>query len=43
MSRSLERIRDTFGDELLIRTGRSYERTVRGEWLGENRESSASA
>jgi len=33
MSRSLERIRDTFGDELLIRTGRSYERTVRGEWL----------
>ena len=33
MSRSLERIRDTFGDELLIRTGRIYERTVRGEWL----------
>ena len=33
MSRSLERIRDTFGDELLIRTGRTYERTVRGEWL----------
>jgi DNA-binding transcriptional LysR family regulator len=33
MSRSLERIRETFGDELLIRTGRSYERTVRGEWL----------
>ena len=33
MSRSLERIRDTFGDELLIRTSRIYERTVRGEWL----------
>ena len=33
MSRSLERLRDTFGDELLIRTGRIYERTVRGEWL----------
>jgi DNA-binding transcriptional LysR family regulator len=33
MSRSLERIRDTFGDELLIRTGRIYERTVRGGWL----------
>jgi DNA-binding transcriptional LysR family regulator len=33
MSRSLDRIRDTFGDELLIRTGRIYERTVRGEWL----------
>jgi pimeloyl-ACP methyl ester carboxylesterase len=33
MSRSLERIRDTFGDELLIRTGHIYERTVRGEWL----------
>ena len=33
MSRSLERLRDTLGDELLIRTGRSYERTVRGEWL----------
>ena len=33
MSRSLERIRDTFGNELLIRTGRSYQRTVRGEWL----------
>ena len=28
MSRSLERLRDTFGDELLIRTGRIYERTV---------------
>ena len=33
MSRSLERLRDTLGDELLIRTGRIYERTVRGEWL----------
>jgi DNA-binding transcriptional LysR family regulator len=33
MSRSLERLRDTFGDELLIRTRRIYERTVRGEWL----------
>src|ERR1700722_5059671 len=33
MSRSLERIRDTFGDEFLIRTGRSYERTVGGGWL----------
>jgi len=29
MSRSLERLRDTFGDELLIRTGRIYERTRR--------------
>jgi DNA-binding transcriptional LysR family regulator len=33
MSRSLERLRDSFGDELLIRRGRSYERTVRGERL----------
>ena len=33
MSRSLERLRETFGDELLIRTGRIYERTVRGERL----------
>ena len=33
MSRSLERLRETFRDELLIRTGRTYERTVRGERL----------
>ena len=33
MSRSLERLRESFGDELLIRTGRIYERTVRGEGL----------
>ena len=33
MSRSLERLRDSFKDELLIRSGRSYERTVRGERL----------
>jgi DNA-binding transcriptional LysR family regulator len=33
MSRSLERLRETFRDELLIRTGRIYERTVRGEGL----------
>jgi len=33
MSRVLERLRDTFGDELLIRSGRGYERTARGERL----------
>jgi DNA-binding transcriptional LysR family regulator len=33
MSRALERLREMFGDELLIRTGRNYERTVRGERL----------
>src|SRR5580692_2492636 len=31
MSRALERLRDTFGDPLLVRNGRGYERTVRGE------------
>jgi DNA-binding transcriptional LysR family regulator len=31
MSRALDRLRETFGDPLLIRTGRVYERTVRGE------------
>jgi DNA-binding transcriptional LysR family regulator len=31
MSRALERLRDTFGDELLVRVGRRYERTARGE------------
>jgi DNA-binding transcriptional LysR family regulator len=31
MSRALERLRETFGDELLIRVGRQYERTARGE------------
>ena len=33
MSRALERLRQMFGDPLLIRSGRSYERTVRGERL----------
>src|ERR1700689_2444263 len=31
MSRALERLREMFGDELLIRAGRGYERTARGE------------
>jgi DNA-binding transcriptional LysR family regulator len=31
MSRALERLREMFGDELLIRVGRRYERTARGE------------
>jgi DNA-binding transcriptional LysR family regulator len=31
MSRALERLREMFGDLLLVRTGRVYERTVRGE------------
>ena len=31
MSRVLEKLREMFGDELLIRTGKSYERTPRGE------------
>jgi DNA-binding transcriptional LysR family regulator len=31
MSRALERLRDRFGDPLLVRNGRGYERTVRGE------------
>jgi len=34
MSRVLERLRDTFGDELLIRDGRWYERTARGVNVG---------
>ena len=33
MSRVLQRLRDAFGDELLIRDGRGYERTARGERL----------
>jgi DNA-binding transcriptional LysR family regulator len=33
MSRALERLRQMFADPLLIRTGRIYERTVRGERL----------
>ena len=33
MSRALERLREMFRDELLIRSGRGYERTVRGERL----------
>src|SRR5580704_3632997 len=33
MSRALERFRETFGDRLLIRSGRAYERTVRGDSL----------
>ena len=31
MSRALNRLRETFGDPLLVRTGRVYERTARGE------------
>ena len=31
MSRALNRLRDTFGDPLIVRTGRVYERTPRGE------------
>jgi DNA-binding transcriptional LysR family regulator len=31
MSRALNRLRETFGDPLLVRTGRVYERTPRGE------------
>src|SRR5580692_399831 len=33
MSRALERLREMFGDALLIRSGRAYERTVRGDSL----------
>src|SRR5258706_9559082 len=33
MSRALERLRDVFGDPFLVRNGRGYERTVRGERL----------
>jgi DNA-binding transcriptional LysR family regulator len=33
MSRALDRLREMFGDELLIRSGRGYERTARGETL----------
>ena len=33
MSRALERLREMFGDALLIRSGRGYERTVRGDSL----------
>src|SRR6201993_366868 len=31
MSRALERLREMFEDPLLVRNGRDYERTVRGE------------
>jgi DNA-binding transcriptional LysR family regulator len=31
MSRTLERLREMFGDPLLVRNGRGYKRTVRGE------------
>src|SRR5258708_2902034 len=31
MSRALERLREMFGDPLLVRSGRAYERTIRGE------------
>src|SRR5262249_20888286 len=31
MSRVLERLREMFGDPLLVRSGRTYERTARGE------------
>jgi DNA-binding transcriptional LysR family regulator len=31
MSRALERLREMFGDVLLVRSGRAYQRTVRGE------------
>src|ERR1700693_1493114 len=31
MSRALERLREMFGDLLLVRRGRAYQRTVRGE------------
>ncbi|MGD1068093.1 MAG: LysR family transcriptional regulator [Vulcanimicrobiaceae bacterium] len=33
MSRMLDRLRTTFGDELLVRSGRRYERTPRAELL----------
>jgi len=33
MSRALDRLREMFGDALLIRSGRKYERTVRGDNL----------
>jgi DNA-binding transcriptional LysR family regulator len=33
MSRAFERLKDMLGDQLLIRSGRTYERTARGERL----------
>src|SRR5215468_10267357 len=33
MSRAFERLREMFGDALLVRSGRAYARTVRGERL----------
>src|SRR6267154_1583378 len=33
MSRALERLREMFRDALLVRSGRAYERTVRGDRL----------
>jgi DNA-binding transcriptional LysR family regulator len=33
LSRALDRLREAFGDPLLLRTGRVYERTARGERL----------
>ncbi len=38
MTRAFYRLRDTFGDDLLIRTGRHYERTLRGQQLFEELE-----
>jgi DNA-binding transcriptional LysR family regulator len=35
MRRALERLREMLGDPLLVRSGRSYERTVRGERVRE--------
>lgn len=39
MSRALVRLRETLGDDLVVRTGRGYERTPRGERLLEELES----
>jgi DNA-binding transcriptional LysR family regulator len=39
MSRALDRLRETFGDPRLVRTGRVYERTPRGERVLRERES----
>ena len=39
MSRALKRLREMFGDVLLVRSGRGYERTVRGESILRDMES----
>jgi DNA-binding transcriptional LysR family regulator len=39
MSRALERLREMFGDPLLVRSGRGYERTARGEHVLQELES----